>query len=217
MDLVTHALLGAAVAIPLVKPSLIKPAALVGALAALGPDIDVFFGSANNPLQLLDYHRHFTHSLLFAPIGALLIALVFRLLRFPFSFRQLFIVCLAAWLSACLLDWCTSYGTRLLWPLLPDAFALSIIAVVDPVFTLVLAVGVAISLLRKQKKPVIVALMLGLGYLIIGSLQHQRALTAAQHLVMERHLTAHSVQVKPTLGNMLLWRSLSTTDYFYET
>ena len=60
-------------------------ALVIGVLAGMAPDLDVFIRSAEDPLLFLEYHRQFTHSLVFIPFGALLCALVF----YPFSRKKL--------------------------------------------------------------------------------------------------------------------------------
>ena len=47
-------------------------AGLLGALAGMAPDLDVLIRSSTDPLLFLEYHRQFTHSLAFIPIGAAL-------------------------------------------------------------------------------------------------------------------------------------------------
>jgi inner membrane protein len=75
MDIVTHALLGAASGIALTcDRAHTKSAALAGALGAMLPDVDVFIDSAQDPLLVIEYHRQFTHSLLIAPLGAAIVA-----------------------------------------------------------------------------------------------------------------------------------------------
>ena len=43
----------------------------IGALAGMDADIDVIFQSQTDPLMFLEFHRQFTHSLLFIPVGGL--------------------------------------------------------------------------------------------------------------------------------------------------
>lgn len=208
MDLITHSALGAAVAITLAAPRYLRQAAVAGAVIALLPDVDIFLGAGDDPLQPLVGHRHFTHSLLMAPVVAGLLAMMSRFFRLAMPAGQFFLVALGAYISACLLDWCTAYGTHLLWPILPDAYALAIIAVVDPVFTLILIIGITLALWRRQKRAVFVALTAALLYLLLGCVQHWRALQEARQLADQRQLTHATIEVKPTLGNLLLWRSI---------
>ena len=51
-------------------------ALLIGALSGMAPDLDMFISSAKDPLLFLEYHRQFTHSLIFIPCGALLCTMV---------------------------------------------------------------------------------------------------------------------------------------------
>lgn len=208
MDLVTHSLVGATVAVALAEPRYCRRAALAGALIALIPDVDIFMGNVNDPLQLLEWHRHFTHSLLLAPVVAALAALISYWLRWALAPVRAFSIALAVYASACLLDWCTSYGTHLLWPLIKEPLALSIIAVVDPLFTLVLATGLIIALRKAAINPTRVTLCVALAYLMLGGVQHLRALQQANQLAVERYLSLEAVEVKPTMGNLLLWRSI---------
>ncbi|MBE8718960.1 metal-dependent hydrolase [Cellvibrio polysaccharolyticus] len=208
MDLVTHSLLGATVAVALAEPRYCRRAALAGALIALVPDVDIFMGDASDPLQLLEWHRHFTHSLLLAPVVAALAALISYWLRWSLTPVRVFSIVLAVYASACLLDWCTSYGTHLLWPLIKEPLALSIIAVVDPLFTLVLATGLIIALRKAAISPARMTLCIAVAYLLLGGVQHLRAMQQANQLALERYLSLTAVEVKPTMGNLLLWRSI---------
>ena len=45
---------------------------MLGALAGAAPDLDVLIRSETDPLLALQYHRHFTHALLIAPLIGLL-------------------------------------------------------------------------------------------------------------------------------------------------
>ncbi len=54
--------------------------ALLGFLSGLAPDLDIFIRSASDPLLSLEYHRQFTHSILFIPFGGLICAGVLYLL-----------------------------------------------------------------------------------------------------------------------------------------
>ena len=76
MDPLSHGVFGASVAHFSAKnPSKLRWALLVGFLAGIAPDLDVLIRSAEDPLLFLEYHRQFTHSLFFIPIGALLCTL----------------------------------------------------------------------------------------------------------------------------------------------
>lgn len=209
MDLITHALTGALVASALAPKITKRSAAIAGGISALLPDLDVLIRSSSDPLLVLEYHRHLTHSLFFSPFGAALAALMlWHLLRRHIGAFALYKAALAGYISACLLDVCTSYGTRLLWPLMPQPIALNWIAVVDPAFTLLIAIGLVLTLRSRGLWQWFFGLTVGLLYLGIGAVQLQRAENAARHWANAQALPVETVLAKPTLGNLMLWRVL---------
>jgi inner membrane protein len=211
MDPLSHALLGAASAYA-ISSGRTRMTVLAGVGGALLPDIDVLIQSSTDPLLALEYHRHFTHSFVIAPLGALLIAIILKIAaRKRSTLRELYRPALAGYLSALLLDACTSYGTQLLWPFSSERFAAGIVAVIDPVVTLILLVGVIMAIRRASPEPARIAIATMLIYLGFGALQHERAENMAQRTAAERGHMIASLEVKPTLGNLLLWRSVYLT------
>ena len=142
MDQVTHLALGAALAqlpsshIKQSPPLDWKKRAIIGASAALFPDIDylLFF---YQPLDFIAYwHRAETHSLLLAPVFALVLTLLWKC-----AFRRLptllvFYITLIAICSHCLLDCFTPFGTQLFAPITRHTFSWNLLYVVDAYFTL---------------------------------------------------------------------------------
>ena len=74
MDLVTQGLLGSALAISAARPAEVRKAGIIGLIAGVTADVDFFIQSASDPLLNLEFHRHFTHSIVFIPLAALLIS-----------------------------------------------------------------------------------------------------------------------------------------------
>jgi inner membrane protein len=214
MDLITQGLLGAATAGAGARAKdEVRRGAAVGALAGVLPDADALIQSTTDPLLVLELHRHFTHALLFVPVIALLAALLaWPVLRGRMPFRRILRYALLGAAFAGVLDACTSYGTRLLWPLSDDAVALAIVAIVDPVITLALAVGLVLALRRRAAAPARVALLVAVAYLGLGALQHERAEAQAVALAAQRGHVPDRLLVKPTLANLLLWRSVYLSD-----
>ncbi len=209
MDLATQGIAGAALAQAFAPRQHSRRAALVGLLAGLLPDADALISSASDPLLQLEYHRHFSHALVSIPVGA---ALVAALLGFFFPnqlcFTRLYIFALCGYGSGGLLDACTSYGTHLFWPFSSEPIAGNIIAIVDPVFTLALAIPLLLGL--QQNRPIRAGLVLACAYLLFGWAQHERAEVVAYNLAAARHHQPDQMIVKPTIGNLLLWRSVYT-------
>ncbi|WP_157960494.1 metal-dependent hydrolase [Marinimicrobium alkaliphilum] len=212
MDLVTHGLLGAVTAQSASRPDEQRAAMGVGFFAALLADLDVFIRSSTDPLLVLEYHRQFSHSLIFIPVGALIASLI----AWPFVRRQLaplrlYLFAFLAYASAGLLDACTSYGVHLFWPLVDNPVALSLIAVVDPVFSLILLSALMLAFFRRDKRWGIGGLVLALGYLSLAGVQHYRALQITEQLAQERGVSAERLLVKPTMANLVLWRAMTDT------
>lgn len=213
MDLFTQALLGGTTAQTAAKPEQTRIAVITGALAGLLPDADALIRSDEDPLLVLEYHRHFTHSLLFIPVGAAIVAtLVWWLNRKQVRFKQLYLYALLGLALSGILDACTSYGTNLLWPFSDTRISWNLIAIVDPVFTLLLLIPLIIAFRRQLPDPARMGLALAAGYMLLAGVQHYRATTIANELIAQRGHTTESHLVKPTLGNILLWRSV----YIYQ-
>ena len=188
------------------KTSLIR-VGTIGALAGMAPDLDVLIRSATDPLLSLEYHRQFTHSLIFIPLGAALCAFVFwPFVRRHMSYRQVWLVALVGYATHGLLDACTTYGTMLLWPFSDARIAWSNISVVDPLFTLPLLAAVVLAGINQWALTARLGLLWGLLYLSLGLVQQDRATTAGEALAASRGHDAVVVSSKPSFGNILLWK-----------
>ena len=216
MDIITQGLVGAAVAQAGAKREELRWASLVGFCAPLLADADAFLQSSEDPLLYLENHRHFTHALAFIPIGALLVSLLlWPLLKKRMAFKRIYWYALISYATAGFLDACTSYGTHLLWPFSDARTAWSIISIFDPLFSLVLLVAVGIGVLRRKPFAAQLGLLFAGAYLLLGVFQHNRAGAVAQEQAQQRGHTIERLLVKPTMGNLVLWRSLYASDSTY--
>ena len=210
VDPLTHILLGASLGYAKFGRRLGRTAALAGGLAAFAPDADVFIRSAADPLLAIEHHRGFTHSLSFAPVGAAIVAALW-LIRPAWRSRAwlpLWLCCVLGYVSHALLDAATTYGTQLLWPFSSHRTGWDVIAIIDPVFTCVLLLGLAWTLLTKRCAPCLTALVLGGCYVGLGAVQHMRAITAQRTLASTRGHRIERFEVMPTLANNVVWRAL---------
>lgn len=209
MDLLTQGLLGATMAQSGAKQQETRLATSIGFFAGIAADVDILIQSENDPLLNIEFHRHFTHSLFFVPLGALVVALLlwpFLRKRLPFS--RLYLFALLGYCLSGVLDAFTSYGTNLLWPLSDARVAFNIISVLDPVFTMILLIAGVIAFKRYAHTAARVGLLLAAVYLSFGWVQLQRAETVAETLIAGRGHHAEEHLVKPTLANLVLWRSI---------
>jgi inner membrane protein len=213
VDPLTHGLAGAGLGYAFFGGRLGRAAAAAGALAALLPDVDVFIRSATDPLLAIAHHRGFTHSFAFAPIGAAIVAFVTWSTFGPRRHASLWWWCaLTGYVSHCLLDAATSYGTQLLWPFSSYRAGWDLISIVDPVFTLMLAVTIGIGLRRARRTVVVSGLTLALVYLGLGFVQRERAADVQAGLARARGHRRERVEIMPTMGNQIVWRALYEHD-----
>lgn len=175
-------------------------------------DADVFIRSADDPLMQIEFHRHFTHSLAFIPLGGLLAAALLWVLlrrRLGLGSGRVLLYAMLGYATAGLLDACTSYGTHLGWPFSGERVAWNIISIVDPVFTGTLLLLVAVGAWKRRVKLMRCAGVFVLGYLGVGIVQNVRVGSVVRGVADARgHVGAERFVVKPALGNLILWRGM---------
>jgi len=216
MDPLTHGMLGAVASQGFAKKRELGLAAIIGFAAAMLPDADTFIQSAEDSLLTLEYHRQFTHALIFIPIGALVASTVmWFVFRHRVPFVRLYIYAMLAYATAGLLDACTSYGTQLLWPFSTERIAWRIVAIIDPVVTFTLIAAVVLAVVRKSRAPAIIGLALVICYLLLGLMQRNQVEQTAYALAEQRGHLVEKIEVKPSMGNILLWRSVYLSDRNY--
>lgn len=212
MDNLTHGLLGMAVAVCVAPRESRRQAAVVGFLAGEFPDLDVFLQSKEDPLFGLAMHRHFTHSLLLAPvIGVAMAWLVILWKRWrnkDCDARIIMLAGIAAALSHGLCDVWTSYGTRWFWPFADTRVSWDLISVIDPLFTLPLLILVVFCIKRCSRKWAAAALLWALLHLGICFVQQQRVLREVRVVAEERGHEPMRMTAKPSFGNNIVWRAL---------
>lgn len=209
MDIVTQALLGGVLAQSVADRTEKKHATIAGAIAGLLADADIFIYSSSDPLLNIELHRHFTHSLFFIPFGGAIAALLlWPFLKQHMSAKRLYLFCVTGYSMSGVLDACTSYGTHLLWPLSNERVAWNLISIVDPVFSMVLIVSLVLGLRMRQKNIARIGLLFCLLYMASGFVQLHRAEQMAESLALSRNHQPGPHVVKPSLGNLVLWRSV---------
>lgn len=214
MDNLTHAALGMSVGILTARKGGSLPAAVVAALlAAEAPDLDIFIRNANDPLVSFRWHRHFTHSLIFAPVWMLLSSIFtawfFRQINKPgIHWKELLLPSFAGVMTHLLCDGGTSYGTMLLWPFNETRYAWDCLPIVDLFATLPLLTLVIIALVKKSRRLAAIGLFWFLSYAGLGVYQHQRAENGLRQWLAEQKITPERIAVKPTITNLILWRGI---------
>lgn len=209
MDPLTQGLLGAAAAHVAFGRELGPRAMLVGAVAGVLPDADVFIRSASDPLLAVEVHRQFTHALAFIPVGGAVAALPWLVRQSNRAkWRAIAGASIVGYATHGLLDACTTYGTQLFWPFSKTRVAFDAISIIDPVFTIMLVLGLAFALVLKSARPAAIAFALCLLYIANGVVQRERAADVQEWIAASRQHDVTRGAVFPTIGNQLVWRSL---------
>ncbi|MGB0743034.1 MAG: metal-dependent hydrolase [Opitutales bacterium] len=208
IDPLTQFSVGAIAAVSIArKPTEVRHALVLGALAGGAPDLDIFIRSDADPLLALEYHRHFTHALIFAPLIGVLVASLYKVI---FARKQpwgkILQFGIIATLTHGFIDACTSYGTMLYWPLSNHRESWDIISIIDPIFTVPLVVALIFAWCWKSRRPAIVGLVLACAYLSFGVYQREQAADFAFELATQRGHSPAELTVRPSLANVLLWR-----------
>ena len=210
MDPCTQGLFGACFSSTFAKKKQTNVALICGAVGGLVPDLDVFIRSENDPLLSIEYHRHFTHSLFFVPLGGLLTSIILYLTIFKRrnSFRDIYLYSTIGFLTHGFLDACTSYGTSLFWPFSDLRVAWNIISIIDPIFTFLLIGSIILFFFRKSTSVIKLGTFLSICYLCLGIYKHEKVIHYMRDIAERRGHTIEKILLNPTIGNNILWRSI---------
>jgi len=217
MDSLTQAILGAAVGEATLGRRLGNKALLWGAVLGTLPDLDVLYPFAD-PVSAFTWHRGPSHSIfVLAALTPLLVWLILKLHPQTANYRRRwYLLVLLVFGTHVLLDCFTVYGTQALWPLPLPPVGWATIFIIDPLYTLPLAVGVlAAAMLRRHPDR---AWRWNLAGLALSSLYLTWSLGAklyADHqvrrILAQESVTYERLHTQPTAFNTLLWRVVGMT------
>jgi len=218
MDPITQGTIGALLPQSLSKKNL-GIVAMLGFLSGMAPDLDIFIRSSTDPLLSLEYHRQFTHSIIFIPFGGLICALflfvVFKKIS-TFNFKSTWLFCTLGYGTHGLIDACTSYGTLLFWPFSDMRIAWNNISIIDPLFTLPLIILIILATVKKKNIYSKVALAWAITYLLLGVYLHNMAINVGKEIAEQRGHDVTIIKAKPSFGNLILWKIIyETNDQFH--
>ena len=214
MDPLSQAVLGATAAQCGAAPRELRSAAVVGLLAGMAADLDVLIRSQSDSLLFLEYHRQFTHSLPFIPVGSLIVAVALHYLfaRRYLGFRKTLFYSALGYATHGLLDACTTYGTQLLWPFSDTRVAWNVVSIVDPLFTLPILLLVAWAAARRWRTAAVIGLAWAFLYMGAGMVQRDRAREIGMEQALARGHQPIRLEAKPSFANLLLWKIVYQTD-----
>lgn len=208
MDSITQGILGAAAAQAVFARRLGPRVWLYGAVGGMAADLDIVIRGAD-PMIGLTYHRHFTHSIAFILPGGLLSSLPW-ILRKRHAANRVVIAgaCTVGYATHALLDAFTTYGTQLFWPFSNTRVSWDFVAIVDPIYTLLLLAGVLVAHRRRSPRPALAALIASSVYLALGGVLHARAITGARNAAHDRGHVIGRIDAFPMIPVNFLWRTV---------
>lgn len=219
MDPITQGVIGAVLPQAVTRhKNHLAIAGLFGLLGGMAPDLDVLIFSDTDPLLFLEYHRQFSHSLLFIPFGGFICGLILYLMlgrRWGITLLLSCCYCGLGYATHALLDACTSYGTQLLWPFSNARIAWNTMPIVDPLYTLPILILVLFAAVKKNPVLARIALVWVLIYPCIGLLQRDRAEAAGWELADQRGHNVIQLKAKPSFGNLIVWKVVYETEQRY--
>ncbi|HEY2580665.1 MAG TPA: metal-dependent hydrolase [Mucilaginibacter sp.] len=224
MDSLTHLSLGVCTGEILLGKKLGKKALLWGALAQSLPDIDTFAAFFVSPDKDLVIHRSLTHSLFFAVVVGLLLALLARAIHrknfIPITVLAFFFIFQLTLHD--LLDTCNSYGTGLLEPFSNHRFSINLLYVADPLFTISLFITSIFLIFKNNSNKnrarwAVGAICISVCYLFFAGFNK-----AYVNRRMEAAFKAHQINpasyfTTPTPLNSMLWYVVAADSDYYTT
>lgn len=212
MDNLTHTLTGLALARSgLARTS--SGASLALVVASNLPDVDVLAG-LQGTAAYLQHHRDLSHSVVGAPVAALVLAAALRVTVKGSRFAPLLLCSILGVGVHVFMDLWTSYGTRALSPFDRTWYAWDLVFIVDP-FVLVALLAAILLAARVGPRAATVALGLILFYVGARAVLH----TLALEEVVARVPSGGVVRAAalPTPLDPLRWRALADTGTAYWT
>lgn len=146
MDPLSHSLVGLVLGQTGLK-KLTPSAAWIAVIASIAPDFDSVFEPFND-LRHLEWHRHFTHSLFFAPlVGLVSVAIVKYILRREVQWKGATIFATICCLGHLCCDLLTFRGVRPFLPFSDWKIGIRSQGLIDPIFLTILFLALAIPFL----------------------------------------------------------------------
>lgn len=213
MDSLTQGLLGAATFAIVKDKDIGKKSLLIGAIAGTIPDLDVFLAPFFNDIEFLTIHRSVSHSIGLAIVLSFLLGEVFyRYYKRKQSRGSWNLAFFLAIFTHSILDWCTTYGTKLISPFDDHLFSLNSIHVFEPIYTSILLGGIFVYLFKSSKnlksKAIKYALMLSTCYLMLGIVSKNHAYYHFRAQLEEQEMVYEDILVSPTPMNIFLWHGI---------
>ncbi len=225
MDSLTQGLLGAITFAAVKDKDIGKKSLLIGAIAGTIPDLDVFLSPLFNSIEFLTVHRSVSHSIVLAIVLSFILGEIFyKIYQQKQSRTSWSLAFFLAIMTHSLLDWCTTYGTKLLSPFNDHLFSTNNIHVFEPVYTLILFVGVLLLLVKdrsreKRQKILNWTLIISTAFIMWTFVSKGIANKNFVAELERQGIEYEKIIVSPTPLNSVLWHGIikSEKGYYFGT
>ncbi|WP_424495167.1 metal-dependent hydrolase [Salinimicrobium sp. GXAS 041] len=221
MDSLTQIVLGAAVGEAILGKKVDNKAILYGALAGTIPDLDTFAGYLTDPVTAIEWHRGFSHSIVFSILAAPLFGYLISKIEHKSSATWKDWTKLMFWglLTHPILDAFTTWGTQLFWPL-DIRLAFKSIFVIDPLYTLPFLIFLIMAMRQKRgslkrKRYNNLGLIISTTYLLSSLVLKSMAYLQFEESLEQQGIFYERMETRPSPLNTILWNAnVETEDAF---
>ena len=221
MDSLTQIVLGAAVGEAVLGNKVGNKAPLFGAIAGTIPDLDVLARFFVDTVTATEWHRGFSHSILFSVLFAPLFGwLVWKLFRKKeATWREWSWLFFWGLFTHPILDAFTTWGTQLFWPF-KTRLAFQNIFVIDPLYTLPFLVFLLLAIRHKRGSPKRrkwnkLGLIVSSGYLLLTLILKGISYKVFIDNLEEQGIEYVQLSTRPTPFNTVLWTAnIDTKDAY---
>ncbi|OGK05974.1 MAG: hypothetical protein A2W80_05660 [Candidatus Riflebacteria bacterium GWC2_50_8] len=211
MDIITQGLLGSTAAQAGYGEKIGRKSAFYGFVIGLLPDFDIIAGLFG-PWASLKYHRGPTHAFIVLTIMAIPIGMICkRLARSDVDQKHWIGLAFLSLITHPIIDWFTSYGTSLWWPLTDRRYAADALSIIDPVYSFPLLVATLFGLFAlttplRLKKLALAALAITTVYAGYGYYNSQKMVAMGNEMFRAQGFEPVETRANPTFMNISVFR-----------
>lgn len=211
MDSLTQIVLGAAVGEAVLGKKVGNKAVLYGAIAGTIPDLDVLAGYFVDEITAVEWHRGFSHSILFSLLASPLLGKLVATFEHKANWKDWTKLFFWGLVTHPILDAFTTWGTQLFWPFKIN-LAFKSIFVIDPLYTLPFLVFLLLAMRlprtsTKRRKWNKMGLIISSSYLLISVLLKGVAYHQFTSALQKQGISYQEIQTRPGAFNTILWNA----------
>lgn len=221
MDSLTQIVLGAAVGEAVLGRKVGNKAMLYGAVAGTIPDLDALAGQFTDTITAIEWHRGFSHSIIFSVLAAPVFGFLIHKLEksSPATWKEWSLLMFWGLFTHPILDSFTTWGTQLFWPL-DIMLAFKSVFVIDPLYTIPFLIFLILAM-RQPKGSVKryrynkLGILISSGYLVLGLIFKGIAHNNFVHSLERQGIFYERIDTRPSPFNTILWSANVETEDAY--